>query len=140
MIRRTSKPSERGRYPADEQLGEAVNVAVSKSWQTEDGGWRKVSIGLNWYDLVKLVGEKKVEGYHIAIIEDEVRIVDDSGTEMPLVDQYKVVEAQADLLLMYQRVVDGFPKELAAAEMRKIRERVPILKGAILSTRSSRCW
>jgi hypothetical protein len=115
-----------------------VNVAVSKSWEEADG-WRKVSVGLNWYDLVKLVSEKRVEGYHIEtvigpksvapeLMQADIRIQDDSGTEMPIVEQYKVLQAQADILVLYQRVVDGYPAERAKAEIMKIRERVPILK------------
>jgi hypothetical protein len=124
-LRRSSK---RTLYPDDAELGEVVNVALARSWSTEDGSWRRVSIGLNWYDLVKLVGEGRVEGYHLAIVEEEVRIYDNDNSEMVLVEQYKVLEAQADILLWYQRVIEGYPKELAKAEIEKIKQRVPILK------------
>lgn len=105
-----------------------MNVISAYSFENEGGEWRKVSISLNHYDLIQLVRDGKVAGYQVKAVEPEIRIVDDSGVDMPLDLQFKVLQAQADRYLVVQRVLLGYPKEKAQADIAAINKRVPILK------------
>jgi hypothetical protein len=86
---------------------------------------------------VRLVAEKKVNGYHVVIPEDsegkvlttDIQLLDDAGEQMPALVMYRVLQAQADLLLtaqMYEE--DAFDsQEVALAQMRDIKRRTPEL-------------
>ena len=107
-----------------------MNVVSSYSWADQNEEWHRINIGLNWYDLVQLVTEKRVEGYHVEVPDgsDEVQLVTDSGQSMPLDLQFQVLQAQADVYVIRQRWVEGYPKEKAMADLAAIAKRVPVLK------------
>jgi hypothetical protein len=83
-----------------------MNVTSGLTYE-KDGAYRKHSVNLGFGDLVRLVDEKKVKGYHLAEEETGVRIVDDAGERMPLVVAYRVLQAQADILVWFQTAAEG---------------------------------
>ena len=104
-----------------------MNVLAGYSFTSGDE-WKKVSVSLNHYDLIQLVRDGRVEGYQVKAVDPEIRIVDDSGVDMPLDLQFQVLQAQADCYLIVQRAQLGYPADKAKADIAAIRKRVPILK------------
>lgn len=74
-----------------------MNVAYGLSYETS-GGYRKHSTNLGFGDLVRLVDEGKVEGFHIEDGDDGVKVVDEAGERMPVAVAHRVLSAQAAIL------------------------------------------
>lgn len=74
-----------------------MNVAYGLSYETS-GGYRKHSTNLGFGDLVRLVDEGKVEGFHVGGTEDHVKILDAQGERMPVEVAHRVLSAQAAIL------------------------------------------
>ena len=83
-----------------------MNVTSGLTYQL-DGSYRKHSVNLGFADLVRLVDEGKVQGYHLDEGEEGVKIVDDAGERLPVVTAYRVLQAQADILVWFQAAAEG---------------------------------
>lgn len=116
-----------------------MNVSSSQSWQQNGGdAWRKLVVVLGWADLCRIVAEGRVEGYQLTQPPeaDDIQVVGADGAQMLVTTMYKVLQAQADLLLIAQMFVEaawGPPegpeaKKLAMIELEAVRSRCPILK------------
>jgi hypothetical protein len=74
-----------------------MNVAYGLSYPSE-GGYRKHSTNLGFGDLVRLVDEGKVLGYHVEDAEDGVKLLDEQGDRMTVAVAHRVLSAQAAIL------------------------------------------
>jgi hypothetical protein len=83
-----------------------VNVTSGLTYEL-DGSYRKHSVNLGFADLVRLVDESKVKGFHLEETEEGVKIVDETGERMPVVTAYRVLQAQADILVWFQTAAEG---------------------------------
>jgi hypothetical protein len=84
-----------------------MNVTSGLTYEL-DGSYRKHSVNLGYADLVRLVDEGKVKGYHLDETENEgVKVVDDLGQRLPVVTAYRVLQAQADILVWFQAAAEG---------------------------------
>jgi hypothetical protein len=105
-----------------------VNVGRNFSFE-KDGIWRKIVISLNHYDLLQLVADKKVEGYHLALVEEEARIFDDQNVDMTVAEQFTVLSAYADYLGLRQMALEGgATNEYVLEQINGIRQRAPRLR------------
>jgi hypothetical protein len=103
-------------------------VTSNFSWEQGDRSWRKLGVTLGWADMVRLVMEKKVKGYHAEIQNGEVQLLDDKGEQMPLLLLYRILQAQADLMLTHQVYTEqGLTRADALAQLSDIGKRVPEL-------------
>lgn len=109
-----------------------MNVSNKLTYQRPvDGNFKAVSISLGWYDLVRLVEEKRVEGYHVGIHEDgdELLILDDADAVMPVEMMQRVLAGECDMLLWRWVYRDGgCQRETADEEIAKAMKLASILR------------
>jgi hypothetical protein len=93
-----------------------MNVTYGLTYES-DGGYRKHSTNLGFADLVRLVDEGKVEGYHIEDSEDYgVRILDEMGERMTVAVAHRVLTAQAAILEWNLAAADDGADQVFAKE------------------------
>jgi hypothetical protein len=91
-----------------------MHVGRNLSYEGDGGSsWRKVTVTLDWSDFLALVDEKRVEGYHLELRDDQefvrsgVQVVNDAGEPIPVRLAYFVMQAQCDILAWTQLVTEG---------------------------------
>jgi hypothetical protein len=107
-----------------------VNVGRNFSFE-KDGIWRKIVISLNRDDLLRLVADKKVEGYRVELVGEAkmLAVLDDQNEAMPVAEQFTVLNAYADYLGLRQMALEGgATNEYVLEQINGIRQRAPRLR------------
>jgi hypothetical protein len=106
-----------------------MNVSSGLTYRDTDDNFRKVSVSLGYGDLVRIVDEGRVEGFHIEEADEGVKIVDEAGERITVQVSYRVLQAEADVLLWWQVTSEGGAAvEFAKAKIEAARGRARILR------------
>jgi hypothetical protein len=92
------------------------------SYEAEGGSWRKVLIYLDENDLIQLVRDKKVDGWRVEFVGEarQLALLNDQNEPMPVMTQYLILQAYADVLAWTQVYSEGgASKEYAGQKIRE---------------------